>query len=168
MNISPLLLIKPGKPLPVEKGWRCKRSGDCCEQSTHVTMHEQERDAIYEYGEKHLTVGQLSKLEWRRSADSGFVDLKGSPCPLLDKSSGKPVCTVHPVRPYNCRRFGCMRPDPSVEPLRMAPHSDVLQFGNIGCSNLRLRLVQSTKVVKEYDRLQAKGRNWATQHGWKA
>lgn len=167
MEINPLLFVRAGKPLPVEEKWRCKRSGDCCTHGTSLTMTEQERVALYELAEKRLTVGELSVMRWRPGADPGFVELQTGPCPLFKKVDGVPTCTVHEARPYNCRRFGCMRPDPRNEPFQSAPHSPVLQYGNVGCSNLRLRLVQSPKVRKQYDRLQKKGRTWAVNHGWK-
>lgn len=126
-------------------------------------MTRQEAAAVMAYAQQHLTIGQLNRIEWDGHHEEGFVALKAKPCPFLE---GTNTCMVHEARPYNCRRFGCLRPDPAREPLQMAEHSPVLQYGTVGCTNLRERLVQSRSARRQYERLQRKGQRWAVAHGW--
>lgn len=154
------------KTLPVDEHWECKRSGDCCRTVDFVVMTVQEQQAIYGWAEKNLTMKQLSGVTWAPGSQVGFVALEAAPCPFMETHQGVPTCVVHPVRPYNCRRFGCMRPDPKTEPLVMAPLSKFMQYGNIGCTNLADRLRQSRVVRRLYSLMQRKGQRWADRHGW--
>ena len=43
---------------------------------------------------------------WRAHPTPGFVSLVAGPCPYYDPATG---CTVYAVRPFNCRRFACLR-----------------------------------------------------------
>lgn len=73
-------------------------------------------------------------------------------CPLLD---GDGRCTIHPVRPYNCRRFACLR-----EP------GEALEVGGpMGCQNAERRLTDraSRRFLILYQR---KAQVWARKHGW--
>lgn len=151
--------------LPVDPDWKCQRSGDCCRLVDGVIMHEKEQEALLEYARKHLTIGRLNRLDFTPTGN-GMVEMKAGPCPMLDFDGGVAVCLVHPVRPYNCRRFGCLRPDVKSERLMMTPHAPVLQFGNIGCINLRIRLQQSRVARRIYTLLQRHGQRWARTHGW--
>lgn len=119
----------------------------------------------HEYLHATLTVGQLHKLSFHQ-IDDNFFAWTAAPCPLLDESSGKPTCTIHEHRPYNCRRFGCLRPDPKVEAFQPAPLSPYLKYGNIGCANLRDRLINSRVARRTYELLQRKAQRWADKHGW--
>jgi Fe-S-cluster containining protein len=124
-------------------------------------MSELEQRAVMQYAEKHFTIGKLNTIEFRY-ARQGFVELTAGPCPFLEGND----CTIHEVRPYTCRRFGCLRPDVKAEPLVMAPISHFVKYGTIGCSNLRERLLQSRIARRTYDLLQRKGMRWALSHGW--
>lgn len=81
-----------------------------------------------------------------------WVELDGTPCPLLD---GKD-CSVYDVRPYQCRRFQCHR----------APGEAFDPSGPLGCKNLSDRLEQSAETRKAYKRNQQKAMKWANTHGW--
>ena len=164
---APLQFVR-NRALPVEEGWECKRSGDCCRKVDYVVMTRQEMDVLLEYGYKHFTLKKMNTLVFRNDIDhKNMVAMVARPCPLLEYVDGKPTCTVHEVRPYNCRRFGCLRPDPKSEPLVMAPLSDVLQYGKVGCVNLRDRLIFSRVARRIYEKLQRKGMRWAVKHGWR-
>ena len=150
--------------LPVVDDWKCKRSGDCCRLPPEVIMTAQERDLLQEWADSNLTMGELSKV--RFSERDGFVVMKAGPCPFLKFSSGVAECSVHTIRPYNCRRFGCQRPDPAREPYRGAPLNPGVEFGGIGCANLRVRLIQSRVARRVYGRMQRKAQAWAYKMGW--
>lgn len=127
-------------------------------------MTDEERVVLQSAADARLTMGELSRLQWAPDARPGFVRLLAGPCPFLRDENR---CVVHDVRPYNCRRFGCLRPDVEAEPLQMAPLSTVALFGDVGCSNLRERLVRSRIARKIYGLLQRKGQRWARLHGWR-
>lgn len=103
------------------------------------------------------------QLKWYWHPDPRFVYLQGKPCPLLTFEGKKAVCTVHKVRPANCRRFGCMRPDPSTEPYEPEPLD--LPKMRLGCANLSDRLT-NRKVRKRYQLLQRDAMKWGLKHGW--
>jgi Fe-S-cluster containining protein len=161
----PLPLFKKTAPLPVEDNWQCKRSGECCTKPDFVIMTEQEQKVLMGSAERALTIGQLNKIHWQPD-QPGFVALLAGPCPLHEFVNGVSTCLVHSVRPYNCRRFACLRPDPKKEPLQIAPLAPVLQYGNVGCSNLRQRLLQSRVARRTFELIQRKARRWADKHGW--
>lgn len=166
----PLDVIQPPQvrkaALPVDPNWKCCRSGDCCTLPEVVVMTEQEQQVLQEFADKNFTIKRLGTIHWT-PAQSGFVHLQAAPCPMLDYINGVPTCSVHPIRPYTCRRFGCMRPDPKSEPLQLAPLSPYLHYGNIGCSNIRQRLLESRVARRMYDLMQRRARQWAIRHGWK-
>lgn len=145
----------------VEEGWKCHRSGDCCRSVPSVVISNGE----YEYLHKALTMGQLYKLTFRKVGEDGkFWEWVAAPCPMLNK--GTDTCTIHEHRPYNCRRFGCLRPDPKAEPFQLAPLSPYLKYGNIGCANLRDRLIESRIARRMYELIQRKAQRWAVKYGW--
>lgn len=146
----------------VVEDWHCQRSGDCCRTVPEVVLTREEYDVL----EKNLTVGQLYKLRIHE-VDNKFIAWQAAPCPLLGKDNkGRDTCTIHEIRPYNCRRFGCLRPDPKVEPFESAPLSPFLKYGNVGCVNLRERLLQSRVARRAYELIQRKAQRWAMNHGW--
>ncbi len=102
-------------------------------------------------------------LRWYQHPDPKFVYLRGQPCPLLRMDGQLAVCTVHHVRPYNCRRFGCFRPDPATEPYEAEPLD--LDRGRLGCANLSDRL-GNRAVRRAYAKMQRKAQRWALTHGW--
>lgn len=85
-----------------------------------------------------------------RDAGEGFVALKAQPCPLFVFNS----CLVYAVRPYQCRRFACMRPNVKTEP-----------FEADG-GNLMKRVAQSRVALRLARKIQRKAQRWALQHGW--
>ena len=140
---------------PIEQGWRCKRSGDCCASVSQIVMTPQEALVLHQV---------RPDLKFYYHTDQRFVFLQGRPCPLLayDKHK-KALCTEYERRPYNCRRFGCFRPNPTVEPYESEPVQP--ESLRLGCANLSDRL-QVRSVRREYARLQRKAQRWALKHGW--
>jgi hypothetical protein len=117
---------------------------------------------------------EAAMLRWRdgpRHSDSvEFVTLmpfaEGVGCPLFSSDhSGTPHCTVHAARPYNCRRFGCLRPDPGAEPFE--PEEWDPSRGKLGCVNLSERIAKSRVARRLYALIQRKAQRWALKHGWK-
>ena len=126
-------------------------------------MRVEEKELI----ERTLTIKKLVSLVWFQSPEEGFVELVARPCPFHEFINGKSTCTVHDVRPYQCRRFACLRPDPKTEPFQMAPISPFLRYGMVGCANLRDRLVKSRVARRMYEKIQRKAQRWGRAHGWK-
>jgi Fe-S-cluster containining protein len=117
--------------------------------------------------ERDLLLARRPDLANRFDAFGTFVALRANPCPLLTQDGqGLATCTVHDIRPYNCRRFGCYRPDPEKEPYE--PESFDLHRARLGCANLSDRIAQSRPVRRDYARRQRKAQRWALQHGWTA
>jgi Fe-S-cluster containining protein len=85
-------------------------------------------------------------LSFRPHGESDFVRLSAGPCPLL---AGTNTCTVYAVRPYNCRRYGCLRDDVTTEPWQD------------GWPEPKTREQRRSLVV-----LQRHGQRWARSHGW--
>lgn len=118
-------------------------------------MHELERAEI----ERAIGPERSALLQWipdkRRK---GFVFLLAGPCPLLSEDG---LCSVYEVRPYNCRRFGCYRPDPKTEAFEPEPVPPFF------CKNLSDRIQQSYRVEAQYRTTQRHAqREWAETHGW--
>lgn len=150
--------------LPVEENWSCKGSGDCCRQLEYVGMTLDERNVLQEFADKHLPIRVLNKINWV-TGPGGLEALVAKPCPLYEPVSKK--CLVYEVRPYNCRRFACMRPDPAAEPLKLTAPNPVLAFSTFGCDNLAHRLLESRVARRLYEGMQRKAQRWARKHGWK-
>lgn len=151
---------------PIEEDWSCKRSGDCCKIPSHVVMTVQERDLLQAHADAHWSLIRLSMLRFEPTDEENFVQLVAHPCPFLDETSGKPVCSVREIRPYNCRRFACLRPDPSSEPFRMGKLPDYVPYPDLSVVNLRMRVVQSAKMRKLYALIQRKAQRWGRKMGW--
>lgn len=150
----------------VDADWHCQRSGDCCTLPDYVVMTVEEQAVINDFAEHNLPISRLNRINfdpWR----PGFVALIAHPCPLHEFIDGRSTCLVHPVRPYNCRRFACLRPDPHTEPLQLTPLSPVLRYGLVGCANTRKRLIQSRAARRLFDTIQRRAKRWAITHGWK-
>ena len=104
------------------------------------------------------------ELKFYVHTDPRFVFLAGRPCPILGfDAKGLAVCTEYERRPYNCRRFGCFRPDPATEPFELEPVD--LPNRRLGCANLSDRL-GDRQVRRQYARMQRKAQQWALKHGW--
>lgn len=139
---------------PVAHEWTCHQTGDCCEAISDVLMTHAERDEI----ERAAPPGVV--LSFREHEDSRFVRLAAHPCPLLARdATGKALCSVYAVRPYNCRRWGCFRPSPENEPLEP-------DHGFLGCANARERWGQDRRVRYQLRKLQREAQPWANAHGW--
>jgi len=93
------------------------------------------------------------QTEWRH-LDERFVALKAHPCPFYVLKT----CIVYESRPYNCRRFGCMRPDPKTEPFELG--------GELGCKNLEDRVTASKVARRLAQKIQRKAFAWGGAHGW--
>ena len=141
----------PGKPytmktlplLPVEEKWECKRSGDCCTKPQEIVMTTEEASILV------FRSPDTVQLEFRDVGD-GFVAMRAGPCPLFIFKS----CIVYEYRPYNCRRFICMRPDPTTEPF------------DVGGKNLMSRVEQSRVARRRAVLEQRRAQRWAQKHGW--
>jgi hypothetical protein len=102
-------------------------------------------------------IPQGIKTQWRELTGDGgkrFVALKARPCPFHIFNE----CVVYEHRPYNCRRFSCLRVNPKEEPL---------QYNNTGgCRNLLDRLETSRAARRLYAKIQRKAQRWAVRFGW--
>ena len=131
--------------------WSCRMTGDCCRITKALLMTTDEKALL-------LSAVPAEKAEtliwWTDPANPGFHYLKLAPCPLLAED-GK--CTVHEVRPYNCRRFSCYRV--GDEPYEAGPD-------NL-CNNLADRLITSRSIRRDYQLRQRKAQRWARAHGWR-
>lgn len=152
---SPLqFLIIPPKVRPVDPHWRCQKSGDCCSLPDEVIMTRQERDAILP------KVPQGIRTAWRDIEGSPFVALKAKPCPFFIFGD----CQIYDVRPYNCRRFACLRPDPKAEPFEMMPQQDGrYPTGNVNADD---RFMLSRIARRMLIQIQRKAARYGLQHGW--
>lgn len=145
---------------PIDVGGSCQRSGDCCRRAGAVVMTPSERD---------LLLHARPDLAPRFVAQSpGFVALlpvEGTrQCPLLAFEGGLATCTVHDIRPTNCRRFWCGRPDPAIEPYE----DDIRPIAVMGCRNLTDRVLDSRPFRREMAQRQRKVmRSWGLKHGWR-
>lgn len=128
---------------PVDEHWKCQRSGDCCTKPAEVVMTKEEQLVLF----KHIPHG--IQTIWR-DVDDKFVALKAGPCPLYAFKS----CLVYDVRPFNCRRFACMRPDPKTEPFEVSG------------ANMMDRVLTSRSARRLAQHIQAKAQRWARKHGW--
>jgi Fe-S-cluster containining protein len=117
--------------------WTCQRDGMCCTQPDEVVMTHAERAAIED------GVSPTVSLRWLPHDDPRFVRLQAAPCPLYDGSG----CTVYDVRPFNCRRFACLRTD-LTQPYDAGPQT---------------RADRRQLVV-----IQRHAQRWARSHGWEA
>lgn len=85
-------------------------------------------------------------------------------CPLLAFEDGAATCTVYDIRPLNCRRFWCGRPDPAREPFE----TDDRWCAVMGCKNLTDRVLASRPFRREMAQRQRKAmRTWGHTHGWR-
>lgn len=121
--------------------WQCQKTGDCCREVDEVVMTPAERMEI----ERAAPSGVV--LSFAPHADDRFVRLTAKPCPLLVDN----LCSVHAVRPFNCRRWGCFRDDYSQPPEMTMVPAAMLKTR----SNRRQALV-----------MQRHAQRWARSHGW--
>jgi hypothetical protein len=131
----------------VDRQWRCQRSGDCCTKPQEVVMTKQEASHLVFHAPPTI------RLQFRPVNDK-FVAMKAGPCPLFVFKS----CIVYEHRPYNCRRFACMRPDPASEPLELD--------GQDRCLNFWDRIATSKEARKLARWIQRRAQEWAHKMGW--
>lgn len=150
----------PAQPLavhrsrPVESNWQCKKSGECCTQTHGVVMTPEEMRAIRLYVAARPELSGIQALGVARG--DGMMVMDANPCPFFLFNS----CAVYAVRPYNCRRFACMRPNPATEPLEWDDTDPM------GCKNLSERVLHSKDARSRYRHIQRRAQEWARQHGW--
>lgn len=126
---------------PVDPEWKCQRAGDCCTKPAEVVMTHQEAAVLVHEAPPTIT------LQFR-PVDERFVAMKAGPCPLFVFNG----CLVYSHRPYNCRRFACMRPDPKAE--------------KWDDRNMEVRVKTSRVARRMAERIQRKSQGWAQRHGW--
>ncbi len=90
------------------------------------------------------------RLQWRYNERSNMTDLVAAPCPFLDAENR---CAVHDVRPYNCRRWGCLRSDVKAQKFVDEDTAAILRRMPGGLPTLQ--------------RMQTDAQPWALAHGWK-
>lgn len=146
----PLLPVRTSVPLkarPVAEHWECQQSGECCTLPAEVIMSNEERTLLM----RKAPDGIVS--HWRK-IDEKLWALKAAPCPFYVFKT----CLVYEHRPFNCRRFACMRPDPKTEPFERG--------GLLGCLNMEIRIRTSRVVRRQMELIQRKAQRWARAHGW--
>jgi hypothetical protein len=118
--------------------WTCAQTGDCCRETDEVVMTHAEQAEITR-ARPDIAASFLPHV------DPAFVRLVAQPCPFYADG-----CTVYAVRPYSCRRFACLRTDPSAswdavhqEPYRRADRRQLI-------------------VIQRH------AQRWARSHGWNA
>ncbi len=134
--------------IEVKADWQCQGSGECCRKPKRVTMTYAERRELEAAAKQGLA---SRKLEFRYNKVIGMTDMVTGPCSFVTDDN---KCNAYDVRPYSCRRFMCMRPDVSAEPL-----TDRM-------TDLRLRVLPLAREM--YRENQAQAQPWALAHGWKA
>lgn len=133
----------PSQPrqLPVDPEWKCQRDGACCKSVPEIRMTSEERTLFL----RSLLDGV--KTQWRET-DDGMWALKAKPCPAYLFNE----CTVYENRPYECRRYGCLRPDVKTEPWTETGHMERFQTSRVARRMLTL--------------MQNRAMRWAEKHGW--
>lgn len=92
---------------------------------------------------------------WAPHADARFTRLlTPQGCPYLGHVDGQPTCTVHAVRPTNCRRYGCFRMDVTREPV---PSNE---------AETLLNILKSRDFQRQAVQMERKAQRWGVSHGW--
>jgi Fe-S-cluster containining protein len=120
-------------------------TGDCCTVPVVMTPAEARLLADATTTELHWILGPGDKVSLVR-ADTE------TRCPLLG-ANGR--CTVYASRPYNCRRFACLR----------APGEAFEVGGPLGCQNAARRLSDRASR-RQLIQIQRKAQVWGRKHGW--
>lgn len=89
-----------------------------------------------------LAAGDV-RLTFRPHPDPDFVCLVARPCPLYAEDAK--ACRVYEARPYNCRRFACLRRD----------YTQAYDAGPQSRADRRQLVV-----------MQRRAQPWARAHGW--
>lgn len=117
--------------------WHCRRDGACCTEPAEVVVTVAEERALRDAAPPDVVLTFLTH------PDPRFVRLRAKPCPLYDDRAR--ACRVYQVRPYNCRRFACLRDD-YTQPYDVGPQG----------RDQRRQLV----VIQRH------AQRWARAHGW--
>lgn len=128
----------------VDPKWKCQQSGDCCTIPAEVVMTKEEASVLVMHAPREIVMHF-------RPVGGNFVAMKAGPCPLYAFRT----CLVYEHRPYNCRRFGCMRPDVKAEPFEVSG------------ANITERVNVSRVARRMMQRIQNRAQVWADAHGWK-
>jgi Fe-S-cluster containining protein len=139
----------------IEVPWTCRQTGDCCKAVPVVTMTREEQALLVKVCQDRNLVVTWLPFEGH-DPEKRFVSLKAQPCPFLSPDN---LCSVHDVRPYNCRRFICGRVDVHSEPFE--------QGGPLGCWNASDRIEQSPRFFEHFQTTMRKAMAWALAHGWR-
>jgi Fe-S-cluster containining protein len=114
-----------------------------------VVMTHQERQVL-----EQATAPEVV-LTWAAHDDTRFIRLlTPQGCPLLTKPNGLPTCSVHAVRPMNCRRYGCFRMDVVHEPV---PRNEAETLINI---------LRSRDFKRQAVQMERKAQRWGATRGW--
>lgn len=141
-----LPMLPPARP--VDPKWTCQKSGECCTEPKELVMTKEEAGVLVFHAPSTI------KLQFRPiDGEPGFLAMKAGPCPLFIFHT----CLVYEHRPYNCRRFMCMRPDTGAEPLE-----------NEGYTNMNDRVLTNRKMRRLAIQNQKKHQPWADAHGWRS
>lgn len=132
--------------------WTCAADGECCRQVGAVVMTLAE-SAVLRRAAPPGVVLQMDGLGDGRRVQLRPTDTGA--CPLL---GGDGRCTVHPVRPYNCRRFACLRHDKTTEPLVVG--------GPMGCINTEYAVRTNPEARVFYAAYQRTAQRWGRAMGW--
>lgn len=143
-----------GRSLPViDLNWQCQRSGDCCRTTPTVTMTWAERNALE-------SVANGRRLRWSAGERPELTNLLAEPCPFLDVEGDHTRCGAYEVRPLNCRRFQCWRPDVDTEAFVPAEQP-------FGCENFKVRYAYSKGVRDRAKHHQDTAmQTWGKHMGW--
>lgn len=131
--------------------WRCQREGDCCLVRQLVVTRD-EVAAMQAADPQPLNV---------EPHERGFlrIVMPAGRCVYLKRElDGQATCGIYEARPFQCRRFMCLRPDPKTEPWEGS--------GPLGCRNLSDRLAESRYAMTFYESNQRRAGKWALAHGW--
>lgn len=92
----------------------------------------------------------LRPLRWKHHKSPRMEVLVTGPCPFV---TGDNRCAAYDVRPYACRRFGCMRSDVNAEPFIDGDAATIVQ--------------RNPSTFPMLMQLQHDAQPWALEHGWK-
>lgn len=140
-----LPMLPPARP--VDPQWKCQKSGECCTIPQEIVMTREEANTLVFHAPTTIV------LQFRpANEDATMLAMKAGPCPLYVFHT----CLVYENRPYNCRRFLCMRPDVKAEPLE-----------GDGWKNHDDRVRTNRHMRRMAIRNQKDAQKWADAHGWK-
>ena len=143
----------------IDPEWKCQQSGDCCRVPPVVVMTAEEAELLKGEAAARAVIGKPVETLQFYPLEDDKVAMKAGPCPFVGTAlDGRSTCTVYSVRPYNCRRFGCMRPKPAEE---------LFEMNSTGCRNLLDRLEISRPARRLATLMQRKAQKWAIKHGWR-